>query len=372
MFDNNDNAFTGWDNSDTTDIFETAMPADENVDLLETIKKDDVVVQDDEKKVIEPKVPLVSKEEDLFATADGAKEEEVKDDLNKVVAKISSASMLAALKEKGLVSYELEDGVELNDDLADDILEDSFEEKFETFFEDKFKELDPAVKSIVKYSMEGGNIKDLLSKLMPSQGIVITEDMDVTDEKNQMSIIKRDRLEKGDDLETAQDYTNYLKESGKLQGIAEKLHAKFVEADKGVAKQEALRMSNLRKADKDRERDYRDNIQSFISTESDFNGMKFSKEDMRTYPSYIAENSIQLDNGKKISPLHNRIMEALKDPKQTLMLAKILKDDFKFTDISITERSKQVKDIKNNLQNQAPSVAVTTRKKRSLAEMLTD
>ena len=55
--------------------------------------------------------------------------------------------------------------------------------------------------------------------------------------------------------------------------------------------------------------------------------------------------------GKGLSELQRDIFQALKDEKKTIMLAKILKSDFKFDDIAKETTSKVTKQVKKELEH---------------------
>lgn len=355
--------FEGWDDAETIDLFQnTPDTGAKEENILDKVHKDDIAPkaseeeEDDDEGEEGTPGPEVNGEEDLFGSVENQEGEEEDDEdeggsgSEDEAQKTGNIGFLNSLKERGLVDYELEEGEELTEELADEIIEDSLDQRFETMLEEKLSALDPDVQEIVKHNMKGGNFNDLLNKMVPKAGIKVTADMDLEEENVQASIIKRDRLEKGDSEEEAETYTEFLKDSGKLKGMAEKLHEKFLRADKEVAKQEAAKVEQQRKQRIEDQRETKRTMTKLISTEKDFNGLKLNRKDKKELPSYIVDTSVKLENGRSISPLQRDIMEAMKDEKKIVLLAKLVRDDFNLEDLGKAERTKRVGQLKDDIR----------------------
>jgi hypothetical protein len=192
--------------------------------------------------------------------------------------------------------------------------------------------------------------------------------MDLESEENQILLVTRDRMEKGESKEEINTYVEYLKDSGKLKSVSEKLHGTFVKADKEIAKKEADKRAQAVREQKEREREYRSELSTFIGKEKDFEGVKLTRQEQRELPAYIAETSVQLEDGRKISPLHRDIFLAMKDKKKVVLLAKLLKDDFKLDQFGRAEKTKKVGEIKDGLQGKVTPQRTKKVEQKALAD----
>lgn len=369
--------FEGWDDADAVDLFSTVPAKEDDENVIASLQNDDIDVGDppaEEEEEDDDKGGKKPKEDDLFGKIEGEEEEdedeedEEEDEEDKKPKSIKGAALLNSLKEKGLVDFELEEGEELTDELADEILEDSLDQRFETMLEERMKDLDPSLVQMVKYNLKGGNVQELISKMVPKTGISVTEDLDLDEEKNQIALITRDRLEKGESQEDIDTYVEFLKDSGKMKSVSEKLKDKFVKEDKDIAKREADQRAKMLRERKESERAYKTELGTFIEKEKDFDGVKLSRKEIREFPSYIAESTVELEGGRKISPLQRDIYKALQDKKKTVLLAKLLRDDFKLEDLAKSEKTKKVREIKDNLQGKNGSRTSKKVERKSLAD----
>lgn len=337
-----------------TEVTETTEDVDD-----ETAKKEEKIVEDtfsdwDDNELGDDNPPSDVNEED--------NEEE------QVVT--GNIAILQSMKEKGLLTYELEEGEELTDELASELIEDKWDDSINSAVEETMKELPDSVKELVKYAINGGNPDELIAKMVSKPTNSIDEKTDISNVDNQKAVVRAARKEKGEDDETVEAYIQFLEESGKLDSIAKKEFDTVVESKKQFTKQQAILQAERRTAQKIKQREFKKDLTTLIS--SGESGVKLSRQEQKEMPDYIAEPTVQLENGNKISQLQSDIFKALNDKNKTVLLAKVLKSDFDFTDFIADAKTQQARVVKGTIDNNRSNKRSRSSqpKRKSLADML--
>lgn len=360
--------FAGWeDSSQQHDFFgETNLVED----VVSTVEKDDVVEDtedpakpdpkkkekeeqdliDDQFRDFESGVSKVSSEEDDEEDEDNTGSAANKDD-KKPATKVDSKTTLEFLKDKGLVDFELEEGQELTEDLAENLLEDSWEKAVETEVEATIKDLPQEVKDLIKFASKGGDVGQLLAKMANNVTSSINKNSDIESEPVQIQAVTTDLLSQGYDQEYIDAQIEFLKESGKLEGISKKAF------DKIIAKQEADTAGEVEKATQQKEfrkkqaREYKTNITSHIGGLTEIGGLPVSKQDKAVLPTYISEPTVELQDGRVVSELQADLFKVMADKDKIVLLAKLLKSDFDFSAIARKQATTASRGIKEAVQN---------------------
>lgn len=360
--------FAGWeDSSQQHDFFgETNLVED----VVSTVEKDDVVEDtedpakpdpkkkekeeqdliDDQFRDFESGVSKVSSEEDDEEDEDNTGSAANKDD-KKPANKVDSKTTLEFLKDKGLVDFELEEGQELTEDLAENLLEDSWEKAVETEVEATIKDLPQEVKDLIKFASKGGDVGQLLAKMANNVTSSINKNSDIESEPVQIQAVTTDLLSQGYDQEYIDAQIEFLKESGKLEGISKKAF------DKIIAKQEADTAGEVEKATQQKEfrkkqaREYKTNITSHIGGLTEIGGLPVSKQDKAVLPTYISEPTVELQDGRVVSELQADLFKVMADKDKIVLLAKLLKSDFDFSAIARKQATTASRGIKEAVQN---------------------
>jgi len=316
----------------------------------------------EDKKVKEPKDNI---EEDLDI------EEFIEESSNQAdeptIEEVSSSiKSLEFLKSKGLVSFELEEGEELTDEIASEILEDSFDKAVEDRIIEEFKNLPQEVKDIVSFTRKGGNFTDLLASMSKINTSELKLDMDLDDEENQELVLKNTLLEEGLSNEDIETQIELLKDSGKLKRFAEVKFNNWKKNNEKLIERQIKEQEELNRANKEREKQYRKDIDTFIETSEELKGIKLSRKDKKELPSYIYEKSIKLDNGSYITQMQKDLYEITQDKENLVVLSKILKSGLDFSDIVKAAETKITKGLKNNLSrtknSQKPTKSINSRR----------
>lgn len=338
--------FAGWeDTSQQHDFFgETNL----EVDIVDIASKDDVKTEEaiakeeEEKKEQEliddqfssfeksaSKVQTEDEDEDDKGTSSSKKEP---------TTNINNKQTLEFLKEKGLVDYELEEGKELTEEDAEHLLEDSWEKALELEVEATIKDLPQDIKDLVKFASKGGNVGELLGKMIQHATSGITKDSDIDNEDVQVLAVTMDLKSQGYDQEYIDSQIEFLKDSGKLGNISKKSYDRIIENQESETASQVQRQKELVESRKKQAREYRSNITTHINSLNEAGGLPISKQDKATLPTYISEPNVELQDGRFVSEMQADLFKVMADKDKIVLLAKLLKTDF---DFSAIERKKQ-------------------------------
>jgi hypothetical protein len=338
--------FAGWDDSSQQHDFfgETNL----EVDVVDIASKDDVKTEEvlakekeekEEQELIDnqfssfeksaPKVQTEDEDEDDKGTPASKKE---------AATNVNNKQTLEFLKEKGLVDYELEDGVELSEEEAEHLLEDSWEKALELEVEATIKDLPQDIKDLVKFASKGGNVGELLGKMIQHATSGITKNSDIDNEDVQVLAVTMDLKSQGYDQEYIDSQIEFLKDSGKLETISKKSYDKIIEKQESETASQVQRQKELVDNRKKQAREYRTNITTHINSLNEAGGLPISKQDKTTLPTYISEPNVELQDGRFVSEMQADLFKVMADKDKIVLLAKLLKTDF---DFSAIERKKQ-------------------------------
>jgi hypothetical protein len=345
--------FAGWeDTSQQHDFFgETNLVED----VVTTVEKDDVV--DPAKKAEEnakakEEQELIDEQFKEFSGVSKVSSEDDEDDDNsskkeETASVVSPKTTLAFLKERGLVDYELE---ELSDDDADNILEDSWEKSVEAEVEATIKELPDELKQLIKFASKGGDVGELLGKMIQHATSGINKNSDISNEDVQVLAVTMDLRNQGYDQEYIDDQIEFLKEKDKLEGIAKKSFDKIVAEQETETAGQVQRQKEIVEYRKKQAREYKTNITTHINSLEDAGGLPISKQDKSILPTYISEPTVELQDGRVVSEMQADLFKVMADKDKIVLLAKLLKSDFDFSPIERKKQTQAARGIKEEIQ----------------------
>ena len=207
---------------------------------------------------------------------------------------------------------------------------------------------DPDAEAFIKYKLKGGSTKDFFALLQSNNETPI--DLDLSTEDNQNKVLKHYLMGiEGKDEAEAENYIDYLSSNGKRKSTAEKYSKKLESIN-----QEKLNKINAQKheeaLDREKEREeYITGIQTTLNDTEEVSGVSFSKTDKKELVNYI--NKPLNFEGQTMTSMANDMQKVIADPKKLLLLAKLLKDDFDFSDFAKKAETKVTKKTKNRLAN---------------------
>ena len=335
--------FAGWeDTSQQHDFFgETNLEAD----VIEIASKDDVKTEETLAKEKEEKEEqeLIDDQFKSFEKSSKVETETEEDDKTpsgkkEPVTNVNNKQTLEFLKEKGLVDYELEDGKELSEEEAEHLIEDSWEKALEVEVEATIKDLPQDIKDLIKFASKGGDVGELLSKMVQHATSGITKNSDIENEDVQVLAVTMDLRNQGYDQEYIDSQVEFLKDSGKLGNISKKSFDKIIAEQEAETAGQVQRQKDNVEIRKRQAREYKTNITTHINSLNEMGGLPISKQDKTILPTYISEPTVELQDGRYVSEMQADLFKVMADKDKIVLLAKLLKTDF---DFSAIERKKQ-------------------------------
>jgi hypothetical protein len=345
--------FAGWeDTSQQHDFFgETNL----EVDAVEVALKDDVKTEENLAKEKEEKEEqkLI---DDQFSSFEKTSKVETEDDdkapsgKKEPATNVNNKQTLEFLKEKGLVDYELEDGKELTEEEAEHLIEDSWEKALEAEVEATIKDLPQDIKDLIKFASKGGNVGELLGKMVQHATSGITKNSDIENEDVQVLAVTMDLRNQGYDQEYIDDQIEFLKEKDKLEGIAKKSFDKIVAEQEAETAGQVQRQKENVEIRKKQAREYKTNITTHINSLNEMGGLPISKQDKTILPTYISEPTIELQDGRYVSEMQADLFKVMADKDKIVLLAKLLKTDFDFSAIERKKQTQAARGIKEAVE----------------------
>jgi NOL1/NOP2/fmu family ribosome biogenesis protein len=337
--------FAGWeDTSQQHDFFgETNL----EVDVVEIASKDDVKSEDtlakekeekEEQELIDDQFSSFEKTSKVATEDDDEDDKVTPSGKKEPVTNVNNKQTLEFLKEKGLVDYELEEGKELSEEEAEHLIEDSWERALEAEVESTIKDLPQDIKDLIKFASKGGNVGELLGKMVQHATSGITKNSDINNEDVQVLAITMDLKNQGYDQEYIDSQVEFLKDSGKLGNISKKSFDKIITGQEAETAGQVERQKESVEFRKKQAREYKTNITTHINSLAETNGLPLSKQDKISLPTYISEPNVELQDGRYVSEMQADLFKVMADKDKIVLLAKLLKTDF---DFSAIERRKQ-------------------------------
>ena len=360
--------FGGWEEaSQQHDFFgETNLVED----VITSVEKDDITdpakVEEVKKKAEEEKAEqeLVDKQFESFeapakVTSKDDDTDPTKTDENPVVA-VTPKSTLSFLKEKGLVDYEEDPEKPLTDEDAENILEDSWESSVEKAVEETIKELPDEIKQLIKYAHKGGDVGELLGKMVQHATSIINKNSDITNEEVQIQAVTMSLKAQGYDQEYIDTQIEFLQEKDKLEAVAKKAFDKIVEEQEAETTNEVQRQKQAVETRKKLAREYKTNITTHINSLEEVGGLPISKQDKTSLPTYISEPTVELQDGRVVSELQADLFKVMADKDKIVLLAKLLKSDFDFSAIERKKQTAAARGIKDEIQRADRTQTITS------------
>jgi len=359
--------FGGWEEaSQQHDFFgETNLVED----VITSVEKDDVEdpakVEAVKEKIAQEKEEqeLVDKQFETFSPTSKRDEDEnegADPGKGEPASVVSPKTTLAFLKERGLVEYEEDPEKPLSDEDAENLIEDSWEAALEKEVESTIKELPDELKQLIKFASKGGDVGDLLGKMVQHATSGINKNSDITNEDVQVLAVTMDLKTQGYDQEYINDQIEFLKEKDKLQGIAKKSFDKIVAEQEAETAGQVERQKQVLDNKKKAARDYKSNITTHINSLEDAGGLPISKQDKTVLPTYISEPTIELQDGRFVSEMQADLFKVMADKDKIVLLAKLLKSDFDFSAIERKKQTAAARGIKDEIQRADKTQTITS------------
>ena len=333
-------------------------------DVVEVVEKDDIkpTEENDKNKGKEKDdEPAKEKEEENF-NFNFNQEETGKDEseegtegseaskADEAVTSLTTAGTLNFLKQKGLVEVSDEELTDLTEEDAEVLLEDKFNESIEKSVGEKIAGLPNVLKQLVRLAVNNGDVEGALAELAQTRSIGLTTTLDVTKEENQEIVLRYKLSQEGYDDDDIDAQIEFMKDSGKLEKLATNFFNKWKQEEEEEQEERVQQtQANIKQA-RERQLNFKKEVASHLTANEEINNFVFTKKDQKELPDYVSVPSVQTANGTKVTPFWNDLIQAMQDKDKMVVLAKIVKDDFKFDDLERKLKTKTARDVKTDLQ----------------------
>ena len=277
-------------------------------------------------------------------------EEENEEEENEGNTEFSIYTDLAKdLKERGfLKNIELEEAKDLTADDFYDLQSRDYEEEVNKRLEHwATQELDEDAKAFIQFKRAGGKTEDFFRVYNDSS----IEEGDIEEEDFQDQIIRRQLKQDGWDDEEIDERLEILTEKGKKAALAEKYYGRMVEQQQQQREELQKRLEQQREVERLQAQKLQEELRENIKNTSEIKGIKFSDKDKEELFDMMVRPKYQTEDGEVLTGFQAKLREALSDKEKSLLLVKLLKDDFDFSSIEKKATTKKVKEIKSNLES---------------------
>lgn len=369
--------FEGWDDFQDEDLFATMsqneLEKDEE-DLPENSDSEDQPEEEGEEVEIEEQE---GSSEDLFTTSEDFVEgEQSSSDISdEDEPEGYTKKFYSYLKNKGFISDEEEP-----EEISDEYIEDKLNSKVENSIEEMLTSLPEPVKQLNRYVMNGGNVEDFLQEIMKNRQTEISADMDIEQEKNQISVMRNKLSKEGYDEDYIEAQLEFLKTSGNLEKLSKKEFEKFKAEKESYLQKIAEAKRQERVQEEINIKESKKNITTFLQKEQYVGDLKISNKDKTELANYLEDKNVTLKNGTNITSFQKDLFYDMQNNEtlrlQVAMLLKNRNEDgtLNFEGIKKDIKTKQTKSLKEDIQRSKkknPSTSNTQgRKQRNFYEYM--
>lgn len=305
------------------------------------------VKEEEEKEDKNPKVekPKEEEEDENYFS----EEEEIDEDNIPTNTEGSYNDFYKDLKEQGIFKHvEIDENEIIDADKLYELQEEEYEAEVSQRLTDwATKDLDEDAKAFIKFKREGGKTQEFFKAY--SRESVIPEG-NIEDEAHQDNVIRYQLAQEGWDKEEIEDRLEYLTESNKKEKVAQKYNEKLKQ-EITKSKQELIeQQEEIRKNSKAQEDLFKNTVKDTLSEVEDIKGFKITPKDKTTIFNFLTKKDVKVSEGKSITGFQKKLSETFQDSEKMILLAKLIESDFDFTSFEKATKTKQTREIKNNLE----------------------
>lgn len=208
----------------------------------------------------------------------------------------------------------------------------------------------------VKYSMNGGSLKDFVETRYTE--FSYTDSKIETEDQQEALLFKHMRINENKSEEDIKEEILFLKDKGKLKARAESVKERGQAAEDKLREDQVKNIENQNIVAEKRRKERKKSFSTMVSEIDSVSSIKLDKVAKKELPGYITDPVHAEDNGNYLTGLHNDLKSMFSDPESLLQLATVIrkfdksKKEFDFTDL--------VKAGKKAANNEAASRLVTS------------
>ena len=311
----------------------------------ETTKVDDTSTED---KLEEGKDKNKTKEEKIIFFEEGEEDEKSKGGESE--NSNFYADVYKDLKETGIFKHvEIEEDEEIDADRLYELQQEEIEAEVGARLQSwATDDLDEDAQAFIKFKIQGGNTADFFKVYRESTQITLG---DIESEDYQDELIRYQLQKEGWDKDEIEDRLEYLTESNKKSKFAEKYFTKL-EQEIETQKQNLTKQAEKQKqTTRLQEEEFKNSIKETLDSNTEIKGLKISDKDKGTILNFLTKKDQKIDNNTSITGFQRKLSEVFKDPNKIVLLAKLVNDDFDFSQLEKSSVTKKTKEVKRNIEN---------------------
>lgn len=255
---------------------------------------------------------------------------------------------LRLLKEKGIFDF---DESELEDEDFDEqeFIEEKLEESVNSKLEEMLSGLPTGLKDMIKFASNGGDFMDVVKDLnSPSE---LADDLDMSNKSDQEKALRYLLKSQGHDQEYIDSNIEFLEFKNKLKETAEREYDKYLVEEETKEDRRILEHKETLRKQREKMTKDKNDISTFLSEKPKvLGGIKFTRKEIKSLPSYMVDPSITLEDGRVTSGFNKDLVEALQDKEKALVLAKLTKNNFNMQEFFKDIETSMVDKLEGNLQ----------------------
>ena len=255
---------------------------------------------------------------------------------------------LRLLKEKGIFDF---DESELEDEDFDEqeFIEEKLEESINSKLEEMLSGLPTGLKDMIKFASNGGDFMDVVKDLnSPNE---LPDDLDMSNKSDQEKALRYLLKSQGHDQEYIDSNIEFLEFKNKLKETAEREYDKYLVAEETKEERRILEHKETLRKQREKMTKDKSDISTFLSEKPKvLGGIKFTRKEIKSLPSYMVDPSITLEDGRVTSGFNKDLVEALQDKEKALVLAKLTKNNFNMQEFFKDIETSMVDKLEGNLQ----------------------
>ena len=254
------------------------------------------------------------------------------------------------LKETGIFKHvEIEEDEEIDADRLYELQQEEIEAEVGARLQSwATDDLDEDAQAFIKFKLQGGNTADFFKTYQNNSQITLG---DIEDENYQDQLIRYQLQKEGWDKDEIEDRLEYLTDSNKKSKFAEKYYSKLekeIEQEKQNLNKQA---EEQRQKARLQEEEFKNSIKETLDSNTEIKGLKISDKDKGTILNFLTKKDQKIDNNTSITGFQRKLSEVFKDPNKIVLLAKLVNDDFDFSQLEKSSVTKKTKEVKRNIEN---------------------
>jgi hypothetical protein len=323
-----------------------------NTEVKDEVKQPSTIIESDDEESDKPtnldkkKESQPEKEEDNFFDDDDNEPE-------KTSQTFSYSNVYKNLKEKGIISIEVDNENEIDEETFIQIQEEEIEARLDETIKAFMDELDSDAKAFLKFKKEGGDTQQFFKIYNElSQIPTPVRGDDKSEEKFLKHYYKNYEELDDDDID---DKIEWLKETGKLSKYAQKYYEDIEEEIETRREETIKRQQEIQKQQEEQRKNYIKDLKNIIEEKNQIKDWSLTQKDKKELHGYMTKAAVKVSENSFLTQFQHDLQEAFKDKEKTILLAKLLANNFDLTDLKEKAKTELVRETKDKLNNSKTS-----------------